>query len=148
MSVDISRSAAKGAVGAMAMTGMRTFAGSLGVVQQTPPEAVAKEAAAPLLAAVRPEHREVAVELLHWAVGAGGGAIFGLLPAAARKRTWVSVAYGLGMWLGFEAVIAPALGLGRRQQPRPAERLALAADHVLYGLVLSGTRRPHPAGDS
>jgi hypothetical protein len=43
------------------------------------------------------------------------------------------------MWFGFEAVIAPAPGLGRHQQRRGPERLILAADHLLYGLVLSGT---------
>jgi hypothetical protein len=133
----------------MAMTGIRTFAGGIGIVQQTPPEAIAKEAAPGLLAAVRPQHREAVVELLHWAVGAGGGAIFGLLPAAARSQPWLGAAYGIAMWLGFETLAAPALGLGRHQQQRAAERLVLAADHLLYGLVLSGTRhcaRPDRAG--
>lgn len=146
MATDISGSAARGVVGAMAMTGARTLAGGVGIVQETPPEVVAGEAAGGFLAAVRPERREATVEFLHWAVGAGGGAMFGLLPAAARSRPWIGAAYGLGMWLVFEAVIAPVLGLGRRQQRRGGERLVLAADHLLYGLVLSGTRRP--AGSS
>ena len=144
MAMDISGSAARGAVGAMAMTGIRTFAGALGIVGETPPEAIAGEAAAGLLSAVRPQHREAAVEFLHWTVGAGGGAMFGLLPAAARNRPWIGAAYGLGIWFGFEIVIAPVLGLGRHQQQRGAERFVLAADHLLYGLVLSGTRRPRP----
>ena len=42
------------------------------------------------------------------------------------------------MWSGFEAIISPALSLDRHEQQRAAERLVLAADHVLYGLVLSG----------
>ena len=148
MATDIFRSAATGVVGAMAMTGARTLAGSAGVVEETPPQAIAQEAVAGFLRAVRPERREAAVEFLHWAVGAGGGAIFGLLPAAARSRPWVGAVYGLGMWFGFETVIAPALGLARHQQQRGGERLVLAADHMLYGLVLSGMRRPQrPAGD-
>jgi hypothetical protein len=147
MATDITRSAARGVVGAMAMTGIRTLAGGMGIVQETPPEAIARDAAGGFLAAVRPERREAAVEALHWAVGAGGGAMFGLLPARARSRPWIGAAYGLGMWFGFEAGIAPVLGLGRHQQRRGGERLALAADHLLYGLVLSGTRRPpDPAG--
>jgi hypothetical protein len=78
MATDISRSTARGAVGAMAMTGVRTFAGALGLVRETPPEALANEAAGGLLSAVQPEYHEAAVEFLHWAVGAGGGAVFGL----------------------------------------------------------------------
>jgi hypothetical protein len=37
--------------------------------------------------------------------------------------------------------IAPALGLSQGKRVRLVDRLALAADHLLYGLVLSGTRR-------
>ena len=81
---------------------------------------------------------------LHWAVGAGGGALFGLVPAAVRKRPWAGPAYGLAMWFGFESMVAPALGLGRHRQPRASERLVLAADHLLYGLILSGIH-PRPA---
>jgi hypothetical protein len=53
--------------------------------------------------------------------------------------------YGLVVWLGFELGIAPALGLSQAKRVRPVDRLALAADHVLYGLVLSATR---PTGRS
>jgi hypothetical protein len=132
----------------MAMTGVRTFAGGLGIVRETPPEAIASEAAGGLLSKVQPQYREAAVELLHWAVGAGGGAMFGLLPAAARKQPWIGAGYGLAMWFGFETVIGPVLGLGRHQEPRAAERLMLAADHLLYGLVLSGSRHSRPAETS
>lgn len=37
--------------------------------------------------------------------------------------------------------IAPVLGLSQAKRVRLVDRLALAADHVLYGLVLSGPRR-------
>jgi hypothetical protein len=59
-----------------------------------PPEAIANETAAGLLASVQPQYREAAIELLHWAVGAGGGAMFGVLPAAARTRPLIGAAYG------------------------------------------------------
>jgi hypothetical protein len=49
--------------------------------------------------------------------------------------------YGLVVWLGFEVGIAPALGISQAKRVRLVDRLALAADHLLYGLVLSGTRR-------
>jgi hypothetical protein len=149
VATEVSRSAARGAVGAMAMTGVRTFAGALGIVEETPPEAIAKEAVAGLLSAVPPQRREAAIEFLHWAVGAGGGALFGLVPAAVRKRPWAGPAYGLAMWFGFESMVAPALGLGRHRERRAAERLVLAADHVLYGLILSGIHhRPGQTGTS
>jgi hypothetical protein len=41
---------------------------------------------------------------------------------------------------GIELGIAPALGLSQAKRVRPVDRLALAADHLLYGLVLTGTR--------
>ena len=49
--------------------------------------------------------------------------------------------YGLVVWLGFELGVAPALGLSQSKRLRPVERLTLAADHLLYGLVLSEPRR-------
>jgi hypothetical protein len=42
--------------------------------------------------------------------------------------------------LGFELGIAPALGLSQARRVRLIDRLALAADHLLYGLVLTATR--------
>jgi len=44
------------------------------------------------------------------------------------------------VWLGFELAIAPALGLSQAKHVRAVDRLALAADHLLYGLVQSATR--------
>jgi len=73
--------------------------------------------------------------------GAAGGVQFALLPESVRRQPWAGPVYGLVLWLGFEAVLAPALGLKQAGKPRPAERLALAADHLLYGLVLSEIRR-------
>jgi hypothetical protein len=57
-----------------------------------------------------------------------------------RRRPWAGPAYGLVVWLGFELGIAPVLGLSQAKRARPVDRLALAADHLLYGLVLSGAR--------
>jgi len=70
-----------GIVGAMAMSGTRTLTTELGLVGETPPEAVAREAASGLLKRVSPGNRGAVVELSHWAFGAVGGALFGLLPA-------------------------------------------------------------------
>ena len=140
---DVLSGAACGAVGAMAMTGMRVLTTELGLVEQTPPQALASQRARGLRALLRRaprKQRRGLLEAAHWAFGAGGGAVFGALPRTMRRRLWTGPVYGLVVWLGFELVIAPALGLSQAKRVRLTDRLALAADHMLYGLVLSATR--------
>jgi hypothetical protein len=62
------------------------------------------------------------------------------LPGTVRRSPWAGPIYGLIVWLGFEWGIAPALGLSQAKHLRPVDRLALAGDHMLYGLVLSEMR--------
>jgi hypothetical protein len=131
----------RGAIAAMAMTGMRAFTVDLGIVEQSPPEAIFKQRARGLIRRVPRNRRRSAIELAHWGYGAAGGAAFGMLPESVRRRSWSGPIYGLVVWLGFEVGIAPALGLTQARNLRLAERAALAADHLLYGLVLSETRR-------
>ena len=140
---DVLSGAACGAVGAMAMTGMRVMTTELGLVEETPPQALGRQRARGVRALLRRAprtQRRGLVEVAHWAFGAGGGAAFGMLPRAVRRHPWVGPVYGLVVWLGFELGIAPALGLSQAKRVRLVDRLALAADHVLYGLVLSATR--------
>jgi hypothetical protein len=80
------------------------------------------------------------IEGAHWAFGAGGGAAFGALPRDWRRRRWAGLVHGLVVWLGFELGIAPALGLSQAKRVRAVDRLALAADHLLFGFVLTATR--------
>jgi hypothetical protein len=133
--------AVRGAVGAMAMTGMRVLTTELGLVEETPPQAVSRQRARALLRRAPRRQRRGLIEAAHWAFGAGGGAAFGALPGRVRARRWAGPVYGLVVWLGFELGIAPVLGLNQAKRVRAVDRLALAADHLLYGLVLSGTRR-------
>jgi hypothetical protein len=123
------------------MSGMRTFTSDLGLVEQTPPEAIAKQRARGLLRMVPRKRRRAAIEAMHVGYGAFGGGAFGLLPERVRRAAWAGPAYGLVLWIGFELGIGPALGLKQAKQPRPVERAALAADHLLYGFLLSETRR-------
>ncbi len=133
-----------GAVAAMAMSGMRTMTTELGLVGETPPEAMAKQGAGGVLRQIPPRLRGAAMELSHWGFGAVGGALFGVLPRGLRRRGWAGPAYGLLVWLGFELGLAPALGLAQARKPRLVERAAFAADHVLYGIVLAkGLERQH-----
>jgi hypothetical protein len=45
------------------------------------------------------------------------------------------------VWIGFEVGISPVLGLRHAKRPMLEQRAALAADHLLYGLILSEIRR-------
>lgn len=141
---EVLRGAGRGAVGAMAMTGMRVLTTELGLLEQAPPAAVTRQRARGVRALLRRaprRQRRGLVELAHWAFGAAGGAAFGALPGGVRSRPWAGPVYGLVVWLGFELGIAPVLGLSQAKRVRLVDRLALAADHLLYGLVLSGMRR-------
>jgi hypothetical protein len=138
---EVVHAAGRGAVAAMAMTGMRAFTVDMGIVEETPPEAILKKKARGLIRRVPRGRRRATVELAHWGYGAAGGVVFRLLPSGLRRRDWAGPAYGLLVWLGFEAGIAPVLGLSQARQLRLAERGALAADHLLYGLVLSEIRK-------
>ena len=138
---EVLHSAARGAVAAMAMSGLRTVTVSFGVVEETPPEAIFRQRARGLLRRVPRSRRKGVIELAHWAYGTGGGAAFGVLPESVRRAAWAGPVYGLVLWATFEAGLAPALGLARAKTQRPLERAAIAADHFLYGLVLSELRR-------
>lgn len=139
------RAAARGLVASMAMTGFRTFAGGASPDDQTPPEQIVTERG-PEAVRRLPEHKRQAVtELLHWTYGAAAGAGFGLLPRSVRRRPVAGPVYGLVIWLGFEALIAPLLGLSRTRSRPLVWRAVTAADHVLYGAVVGGRLAPEPA---
>ena len=129
---------ARGVVAAMAMSGMRRLTTALGLLGEEPPEQVAREGVPGLVARVPPSLRGATIELAHWGYGAAGGAGFGVLPAAVRRRPWAGPAFGLATWLFFETTVAPALGLRRTRESRALERAAIAADHVLNGVVVAG----------
>jgi hypothetical protein len=112
---------------------------NLGIVQQTPPQAIFRQKVRGLMLAPR-KKRRAAIELTHWGFGAAGGAAFALLPDEVRHRAWAGPLYGLVVWLGFELGLAPVLGLTQAEKLRPVDRVGLAADHLLYGLVLNGFR--------
>ena len=138
---EVAHAGLRGAVAAMAMTGARAFTQDLGIVSQAPPEAIFKQRAHGLLRRIPRKRRRATVELAHWGYGVLGGVAFGVLPDVVRTRPWAGPVYGLAVWAGFEVGIAPVLGLKQSKELRAAERAALAADHLLYGFVLSETRR-------
>lgn len=127
----------RGVVGAMAMTGMRQLTTGLGLVRETPPESIVRRQTKGLLRLVPRRRRRVAVTAVHWAVGAQGGAAYALLPDGVRRARWAGPAWGLAMLVVYQRVVAPALKLPQAKDPELSERLALAGDHMLYGVVLS-----------
>ncbi|MEA2459383.1 MAG: hypothetical protein QOC95_2355 [Thermoleophilaceae bacterium] len=139
---EIAHGAMRGAIGAMAMTGMRTFTADLGFMRETPPQSIAKKRRATgVLSYVPRSRRRALVEAMHWSVGVAGGAIFGALPDPLRRAPGFGPVYGLGILLSYDFGIAPLLGLKQSKRPKPAEQAALIADHLLYGLVLSELRK-------
>ena len=137
---EIANGAMRGCVGALAMTGLRQFAADLDLVEKTPPEELADKPARGLIESVPPDRRQAAVLTLHCAVGAAGGVGFGMLPDAIRHRGWAGPAFGVLIWVVYELVVEPLLGLEPVKRDKPSERAVLVADHVLYGYVLSETR--------
>jgi len=125
----------------MAMTGMRALTISLGLVDESPPRAVIRQRSPGVLRFAPKRGRRAVQELMHWGYGATGGVAYAALPERVRQRAWSGPVYGLLVWLGFELVQAPLMGLKQARELRPVERAALAVDHLLYGLVLSETRR-------
>lgn len=142
---DVAHGAARGAVAAMAMTGVRAVTGGLRLVEQTPPQAMMPRLGRRLLGRVPRRDKDAVIELAHWGYGAGGGAAYALLPAAYRSRSWGGVAYGLVLWLGYETLLAPVLGIAGTRRRGVRERLAVGVDHFLYGLVVSEIRPAHKA---
>ena len=132
---------AAGAIAAMAMTGMRTLTGNLGLVERPPPHAIIRQRAASLLRRVPRRRRRSAIELAHWGYGAVGGIEFALFrsPCAGSPGRVRSTGWPCG-WASKPGSRRHS-DSSRPASGGPIERVALAADHLLYGLVLSEIRR-------
>jgi hypothetical protein len=139
------RAAGRGLVGAMAMTGVRTFTESVGMLEESPPQAIVAEHAPRSVRRLAEEHRTAITELCHWTYGAIGGAMFAALPRFMRRHPVTGPAYGMAIWLGFEMGLAPLLGLEHAKSRRPVSRAVLALDHVMYGIVVAGQLAPERA---
>ena len=139
---EVAHAALRGAIGAMAMSGMRTFTKNLGLLRETPPEAIAKKRRPTGLIRLVPRSRRAAfVELVHWGVGAAGGVAFGLLPDRVRNQVWAGPVHGVLILVPYELVVSPALGLGHWNRRDTSEHVSLVIDHLLYGFVLSQFRQ-------
>ena len=141
------RAAARGTIAAMAMTGMRKVTTGLGLVARTPPVEIARHGVPGLVERIPLERRSEALELAHWGYGATAGIVFGALPVRLRRSPWAGPAYGLATWAFFETLVARVLALPARRERPLVERLAIAADHLLYGVVVGGEARSRSTRD-
>ncbi len=138
--MEVIHSGLRGAIAAMAMTGMRTFTVNLGLLKEDPPSAVFRQKVSRLLKPFSRKRRGAVVELAHWGYGAFGGLVYGLMPDQIRRAPWAGPIYGLALWAGFETGVAPLLGLRQSRRMESSERISLIGDHLLYGFVLSEMR--------
>ena len=137
----VAHGAMRGCIAAWAMTGLRSLTVNLGLVEEPPPRALMRQKSRGVYRLAPKRARRIGQELLHSGYGAVGGAVFAVLPGEVRLRAWAGPLYGLVVWLSFELGLAPLFGLAQAKKPRPVDRVALAGDHLLYGFVLSETRR-------
>lgn len=135
----IAHGAMRGAIAAMAMSGLREFTRHVEFLEEPPPESILREQVLSRFTGAKEDEQRAGAELLHWSYGAAGGAVFAALPEEVRKAPVAGPAYGIVVWLGFELVVGPALGLDSERK-RLRNRVALIVDHLLYGFVLSETR--------
>ena len=131
------RAIGRGAVAAMAMTGMRTFTANLGLLESTPPEAIAEQAGPSSLQPKDPAARAALIELAHWSYGAAGGAAYTALPERVRASAWAGPAYGIAVWLLFELGLGPLLGVNYTRQQRLSGKIVVALDHAVYGAIVA-----------
>jgi hypothetical protein len=138
------RAGARGLVAAMAMTGLRRVTANTKLLHKPPPAAIIDQHGPQPIQRMRSERRQALTELAHWAYGTVGGSVFGLLPARLRAHPAAGPLYGLVVWLGFELGIAPLLGESHVRDAPLLGRALVAADHLLYGVMVGGRLAPEP----
>ena len=89
------------------------------------------------------DKKPLAGNLVHYAFGAGVGAIYGAVATGAPRVTAaLGLPFGVAVWLGAHVIMVPALGLAApptRQTPvKEALEFVL---HLVYGAVTEVVRR-------
>jgi hypothetical protein len=137
---DAAEGAVRGAIAALAMSGFRSLASDLGLVEKTPPEAIAENTDG-VMAKIPSGWRPAAVRVLHIGVGAVGGATYGVAPDPVRQKAWSGPIWGVAIYVTYEFGVAPLFGLKHARDVDLDEQAVIVADHLLYGWILSETRR-------
>lgn len=89
------------------------------------------------------DRKPLAGNLVHYAFGAGVGAIYGGVAAVVPRVTIaVGLPFGVAVWLGAHVITVPALGLAEPPTRRPFSKEALEfLLHLVYGAVTELGRR-------
>jgi len=88
-------------------------------------------------------YREQAGEVVHYATGAGVGAVYGLLAEVAPFMTFgLGAAYGGAVAVGLDDTLVPKLGLAKSaKETPPSVHVYSLASHLVYGVTLEVARR-------
>jgi hypothetical protein len=138
--VRAARGAVAGVVATAAMTAVRRGAQETGLMRTRPPHTELMRR----LRAVRlrkPWGHEVerSATIAHYAFGAGAGALYSAV-APRRARPLPGVVYSVGIWASSYLTVLPWLHLmSPPKRDDTARQIVVAADHVVYGVVLDGT---------
>jgi len=89
------------------------------------------------------EEKKAAGPVVHYAYGAGIGALYGgLAQKQAAATSGFGAGYGAAVWAIGDEIAVPALGLGKKPAETPAsQHLQYLAAHLVYGVTLEGVRR-------
>jgi putative membrane protein len=119
--------------------------GNMGALGTEPATMKAADALAQTLTGspVPEQRRELAGEAMHYATGAGVGAVYGLLAEILPgSKLALGTGFGVAVALGLDEGLVPALGLSKPPaEVRPSQHAYNLASHVVYGLALEGARR-------
>ncbi len=118
------------------MTGLRRVTIGLGLLRKPPPEEIATEGVPRLLARIPPGKRGAAIELAHWSFGALASVGYVFLPERLLRRRASGPLYGLAIWALYVATVAPLFEADRAADRTTGDRIALALDHALYGVII------------
>jgi putative membrane protein len=89
------------------------------------------------------QQKKVAAAAVHYAFGAGMGAIYGTLVESEQlMRAGWGLAFGGLVWLGAHAIAVPALGLSEPiTKSEPGSEAAEFGAHLVYGVTVESVRR-------
>jgi hypothetical protein len=89
------------------------------------------------------KEKEVAGPVVHYAMGAVSGAIYGAVSELMPVSKWgLGLPFGAAVWLVADEVALPALGLSKKPADYPAAVHAKAlASHLVYGLSTDLVRK-------
>ena len=89
-----------------------------------------------------PCEKQIAGPAVHYAFGAGLGAIYGMSVELGQPAcTGWGLPFGAALWLGAHVIAVPALGLSKPvTQSAPSAEAAEFCGHLVYGTAAEGLR--------